>query len=99
MTVKERERVQWLAVTSLFGVVAVLLNFGENYMWIDDRWSPGMAPAIPFAAALPVVAVYLAIKLLKRGVNRWYVWFFLVLSALNIALTLFLAYEFADFLG
>ncbi|MCH7903173.1 MAG: hypothetical protein IH944_01245 [Armatimonadetes bacterium] len=35
MTVKERERAQWLAVASVLGVVAVLMHFGENYMYID----------------------------------------------------------------
>ena len=38
-----KERVQWLAVASVLGVLAVVENFGVNYMYIDPSTGSGQA--------------------------------------------------------
>lgn len=65
-----KQRIAAMTAVALLGLAAAIWHTGTNYQWRDGRWAPNLPLLIPFAAALPPIAIYLCIKELLRTDGR-----------------------------
>ena len=89
------ERIHWLAITATLGWVAVVIHAGANYQWLNGHWAPSVPIAIPFAAILPPIALYIAFKELKVNAKRASPWFFMLLTVWSLAILAAFSYDVA----
>jgi hypothetical protein len=101
---KMRRTLMWLIVGSgLFGGIgmqAMLIFYGQVYMWTAEAWTIGVAALVAFGVGYRVVVKSLArgmmpaeqrmgmVEALKRqseAMPRWYLWFIAVFAPLMVA--------------
>ncbi len=55
-----------MAWCACVGFIAAFADLRLNFHYVCGEWAPGFVPAIPLAAACPVLTLYFAFKLRPR---------------------------------